>query len=579
MKKETTTEPKGLDFYPPYVSPTGDALPICAHLFTHGSTFSWPVSGEPKPDENFTSHVPGEPEDTADMDDRQNLLNAVAAGCNVGFKGIDLSDKKKLLTFAAYKCGLFISNAMLGESGENCDSFIGDLKPNSDKKYKVAAIGFHLEDEPDLDALIEPDKAGVSDTAWMDKGYEPKGLLATYRRLANKIRETPGWNALIDINLVPIHGFGNKDGTSSAQKYQEYLDTYERLYHPAYYSYDQYPVMQFRPSVSSKGFFGTFCNLRPGSYVQSHESFYRSMEMVASQARRHNRPFWAFLMTGEHIFGGAIFPMARESHLRYEAFTALAYGARGLQLFNFIQNHDDQNNLDQSKEAVGDDWRESYMRHPLSEDRRRTPAWYYLRRVINEIRKYEKIFLKCTHKGVWHTHQDRLLNHAKEHYPFDAAANDPIKLGIRFGFPLEEGTANEQTGNFSWGLKNLNPGCIPVLSDVISEDGGLGVVVSHFSGAVRPESLQYVISPDLMLNDNYMVIVNHDALNPQKIRINFKTGYEVDEVTPVAPGQNTYHPSFNTAMTPSITRTLTPGGYLIFHWSNFVKLMDDHTTL
>lgn len=61
--------------------------------------------------------------------------------------------------------------------------------------------------------------------------------------------------------------------------------------------------------------------------------------------------------------------------------------------------------------------------------------------------------------------------------------------------------------------------------------------------------------------EHYAVIVTHDPDNYKTVKITFKSGYEITEMTPRVLRTNSDAQNLS-----SITRDLMPGGYLIFKY-------------
>ncbi|MDE6007150.1 MAG: hypothetical protein K2G67_06320 [Muribaculaceae bacterium] len=390
-----------------------------------------------------------------------------------------------------------------------------------------------------------------------------------YTRLAKMIRDTEGLEGQILINLYPIHGLG------TATNYQGYLDVFQEYYHPSLYSVDVYPIMQWNPLVVRADKFSGFKEMKAGELLQVHERFYRTLEMISAQSRKHNRPFWYFLISGE-LFNikSSYYPVQKEEYMRYSAFTALAYGAEALIYWRFLENVDDRNNLLLTPgENKGNEMKymnESFMRHPLNADRTRSPIWYYVRRINREIKRYEPIFLNTEVQNVFHTGLEELAQYAMSRY---SGKSEYVKHGPAPW--LEDLVEPERPTAEVWGLKPLETTSVPGIHSIESLDKGLGVIISHqscMSGFKSAESghnqgQKGVVAMPLP-GEEYYMIVNHDSINAQKIKINFKPGYIIEELTPLKSGEDNENSPINTSdkngCALSIERLLSPGGYLIF---------------
>ena len=81
--------------------------------------------------------------------------------------------------------------------------------------------------------------------------------------------------------------------------------------------------------------------------------------------------------------------IAKESYLRYEAFTALAYGAQGIVYWTYGQRIPTP--------------QEDYQSALVNLNGKKTATWYAAKKVNAEIRKFNNIFYGCEMKMVRHT--------------------------------------------------------------------------------------------------------------------------------------------------------------------------------
>lgn len=550
-----------------YKNPTPGEIPIIGYLVSHSNRFELKNVNpqDIKIEENFTPYVPDEPGNPTELDDRQNVLNISAAGCNLALNVV-VTDKgtnyRELQKYAYNKLGLIVSNRgklcaepVVNNNTEEdsvkdpFESFINAFKADSnieDDKYKKVAA-FLLYDEPSLELLEGSDYINSNTLSFY------------YKRLVEKC--TPeSLDALVFVNLVAIHG---KNRT--ATEYQRYLDAYEENFNPMFYSVDVYPILQWNPLViTENSLSGMSSSLRAGEIVQVHERFYRTLEMVSAQARKKNKPFWYYPLVGEHFNHKSFYyPAQKEEYMRYSIFTALAYGAKGVVLWRMLENIDDRENLFRVH-ADSKYNPESYMRHPINADRTRSPFWYYVRRIIREIKYYESIFLNSKVVDTFHTGLDKMALYALSIYdPSTPGVLPYVKHGWAPG--VENPTPPETRTAEVWGLRPLNSDSGTIFKSIESLEGGLGVLVSHLeddnNGEVQQEQEKNAQSP---VKINYYMVVNHDAANAQKIRLNFLSGYKIKELTPRSLNNIIINNEINTTKTSSLERLLAPGGYIIF---------------
>lgn len=556
-----------MPYSPDYHTPTPGEIPVVAYALAIADTFQLNSDAVCEPEEDFTPFVPAEPEDATLLDDRQNVLNAVAAGFNLGTKVLKREEVENgnFLKFGYRKIGVVLQNGEVRSDTGNYIKNTAVINPSKpEEKYKSATKGYSIKDEPGLTDL-EADGEG--------------SLLADYRKVHDTLR-AQGLEKLVHINLLPIHGLG------SAPDYVAYLNVYARRFRPAYWSFDLYPILEYRPAITPAPFFGQCHNLRPGEGVQLHEHFLRTLEMMLAQSRKSGKPFWYYPMSSEFTDKGAYYPYPLEQYLRYQVFTALAYGARGICPWRYIQ---DYSSVDSIFTPVADISKyEMFLTNPLNIDRTRTPAWYFVRRVNREIREYGHVFLSSRVEAVYHTGISVMQQEARRHNtpkPVETESGGVKKvtwpeITTRFG-AAPDLTASDPTApgsftnRYNWGLRQLTAGAIPPLVTVTTPSGELGVTVSDLRPEKTGVSRAGAVVPDPGANAErgHIVIVNHDAFNYQTVRLGFAGDYALEELTPRTSGGEAPTGRILCYTSPTLERILPPGGYLIFQWTSYPKVV------
>lgn len=223
-------------------------------------------------------------------------------------------------------------------------------------KNKPGLVGWYFKDEP----LYE----------------EFESLSETYKKL---LKLDPKHMFLITLVGGPVQKFMNpyfydtdieKDSTGN-QIYEEFLNKYQDLFKPPVFSYDLYPVR-------------TDNN---GDLYLYTDRFYSDFEIFSRMAKKTGRPFWAFCQSEAYHVKDSLAgcPAPKEEYLRYEAFSALAYGAQGIQYWTYGQNQDNET--------------ETYLTALVGKlpdgSIGKTEYWYYARTVNAEIKKFTSVFLGC----------------------------------------------------------------------------------------------------------------------------------------------------------------------------------------
>ncbi|MCL5019721.1 MAG: beta-galactosidase [Patescibacteria group bacterium] len=155
-------------------------------------------------------------------------------------------------------------------------------------KDQPALFGYHVRDEP-------------SSKIFENMGAIRKAILA----------RDP--NHLVYGNLYPIGVQPRRLGDST---YAEHVEHFMQIFQPKMLSYDHYPF-------GNRGF-------KP--------RYYENMEVIREMALKYKVPFWAFTMS---CAIDPAYPEPKETWIRLQVFTDLAYGAKGIQYFTYGLPHSD----------------------------------------------------------------------------------------------------------------------------------------------------------------------------------------------------------------------------------------------
>lgn len=180
-----------------------------------------------------------------------------------------------------------------------------------------AVFGYYLRDEP------------------------PAGYFEGLAKVAAALRElAPGkWPY---INLFPDYAEKNQLGTET---YQAYLEQFITNCHPEFVSYDNYSLMDN----------GTV-----------RDNYWSNLEAVSAACRRHSIHFWNIMLSVAHFS----YREPSAADLRFEAYTSLAYGARGLAWFTYFAP------------PVG-----GYRAAPVDQFGNETPIWQAMQNINLQVQK------------------------------------------------------------------------------------------------------------------------------------------------------------------------------------------------
>ena len=192
-------------------------------------------------------------------------------------------------------------------------------------------------------------------------GYELKdeplySYLPTLKTFVDKIRGVDT-SHMIDINLACSL---EEKWVDSFTTYQAYLDYFQDEFTPAVWSHDFYPIR-----VSGR------------DLKVEVSGFFEYMQLFYGMGKRTNRPIWAYCMCMSYVekcvnngventcvLDGTKSgrPDPTEGELRFEAFSALAYGAQGIFYWAYTQR--DPQALSKDNAVLGI-WNEYYTNAPI----------------------------------------------------------------------------------------------------------------------------------------------------------------------------------------------------------------------
>lgn len=195
-----------------------------------------------------------------------------------------------------------------------------------------AVYGYYLRDEPGADAF-----AGLATVS------------ALVRELA------PGkWPY---INLFPNYANAQQLGTAT---YEEHLERFVTTCRPTQLSYDHYALMDDG-------------SLRAGYFL--------NLEQMRRTAKQHALPFWNIVLSVAHFNYREVTP----ADLRFQVFTTLAYGGRGIAYFTYFAPR------------VG-----NYRMAPIDQFGNPTPTWLALQNVNLQVNQLAPTLLQLTSDDVYH---------------------------------------------------------------------------------------------------------------------------------------------------------------------------------
>ncbi len=159
------------------------------------------------------------------------------------------------------------------------------------------------------------------------------------------------------INLYPDYASQEQLGTKT---YEEHVERFCEVVRPQVLSYDHYALVGD--------------GLRP--------SYFANMEVIRREALKYGIPFWYIFLATQHF----AYRDPTEGELRWQAYTAIAYGAKGLLYFTYYWVND-----------------ELYGNALIRRDGTLDHKWYIAREMNAEFKALGPTLINLTSEKVYHT--------------------------------------------------------------------------------------------------------------------------------------------------------------------------------
>ncbi|MBX7247323.1 MAG: hypothetical protein K1X53_17645 [Candidatus Sumerlaeaceae bacterium] len=255
--------------------------------------------------------------------------------CGFNLAGFVSADSVGAVEAAGLKC--IVSSGAIRVNGDGCRMTQEEIRKSvSDLARQVgsqpAVFGFYLQDEP----------------VWTQ--------FPCLGKWAQAVRETAP-NVRPYINLFP-----NYVGASALPNgnYDDYLTSFVEQVKPAFISYDHYAMME------------------DGSVK---EGYFANLESVRAVGQKHGLPFWNIVLGNAHF----AFAEPSPATLRFQVFTTLAYGGRGISYFTYFAP------------SIG-----NYRLAPIDQFGHKTPTWDMMRLVNLQIHALAPEYLKLKSINTFH---------------------------------------------------------------------------------------------------------------------------------------------------------------------------------
>ncbi|MBD5195621.1 MAG: hypothetical protein HDS16_00530 [Bacteroides sp.] len=341
---------------------------------------------------------------------------------------------KKIITKEAYfsnidqickkveECGF---NCIIGHSSDMCENILNAI---TKRKYNLGVIlklsvitytpsgtllrikefligkkdwdktlikGWYIYDEPKYymwgDATYEKSGENISMQDW--------DMLSTGYEICSEL--TPDLLSYWNLAVPNDTSDNSRDTIGDYENYEQYLEVLRILFKPSMWSYDVYPIIQYKDNPE--------INIL-------HKHFYNSLRMFAHQYSSYGTVFWATAMTFEHdsydkytvnngenkdivYYLNHRRPMPTLGTLRFEIFSALACGAQGIVFYRvgaspLLPEYTPQKEGSYTTRAAI-----SYKNNELIYD---TELITLFKKINAEVRQFNDVFLGATPIDILH---------------------------------------------------------------------------------------------------------------------------------------------------------------------------------
>lgn len=157
---------------------------------------------------------------------------------------------------------------------------------------------------------------------------------------------------------------------------KDYLECFQEVFDPPVWMFDDYLAKIYLSP-----------NTPPNVITYRYSYYYHSLLNIKAISKQTCRPFWAYCQCiSEKVENKYILPTPTEDLVRFEAFTALALGAKGIAYYRYAEwNNNDPNYTCYTCPVMSDKVRPGV--------KMTTTTWYVVQKINLEIKQFSSVFL------------------------------------------------------------------------------------------------------------------------------------------------------------------------------------------
>ena len=286
-----------------------------------------------------------------------------------------------LLTEARVKemkeCGINVFPVGYDEIEQNPK--IMDWIKNADMNFLIFSENFKSKDENIAEKTIDFCKSQPNFWGYLIADEPGYGAFDELKEYYNRVRKYDSDHPIL-IDLLGDATWWAMEGQNFYEghlNYDAYVRTFNDKVKPNFMSYDEYIFKEDGNDMVNYWF---------GSLITNRK-----------YAKRDNIPFNTILLSCPHYLAsnpGGGYRDLTEGELRWEVYTALAFGCRGIHYFTYYTPNRDQEEIDNNTGFI-------YDKALLNRDYSRNPKWYYVQSINSEIHKMANILINAKSENVY----------------------------------------------------------------------------------------------------------------------------------------------------------------------------------
>lgn len=178
--------------------------------------------------------------------------------------------------------------------------------------------------------------------------------------------------------MMDLAGYPEKS-LMNGKTYNEYVNEFQTQFLPSLWAYDFNPI-----------------KVENGKIMVDYDTYYFDLELYSLRSKLFNRPIWGSCHCAPYLEEGVDHSIVTEASIRFEIFSALAYGAKGIKFDLYFQPEDFPSRI--------------YYSAPINSKGDKTEIWNYVKNLNKEVKIFNNIFanselIECMHtvnqyKGV-----------------------------------------------------------------------------------------------------------------------------------------------------------------------------------